>query len=178
MVTITGGSKLEAALKKIAQSASNAATVKIGFMAGSTYSVFPYTSIPLVAALNEFGHGKTPARPYFRNMVAAHSSEWPAGIAASLKENNYDAKKTLRDTGVVIEDLLRDSIIETNAPPLSPITVMLRGMKGNDASLIVTGKTVGQAAARVAAGKTNYGASTKPLIDSGEMLGAVRSEVE
>ena len=72
-----------------------------------------------------------------------------------------------------IKGQLQQSIIDTNEPALSPVTVMLRGMKSNDQSLVVTGKTVGEAAARVAAGKTNYGASTKPLIDSGNLLNAV-----
>lgn len=172
---ITGGAKLEAALAKMSSNLKRAATLRVGFLEGSTYP--DGTSVPLVAALNEFGHGKTPPRPFFRNMVAAKSPGWPAAIAPILKAADYDAHKALETVGEGIKGQLQESIIATNEPALSPITVMLRGMKANDSSLIVTGRTVGEAAARVAAGKTNYGASTKPLVDTGVLLAAADFEV-
>lgn len=174
-VSIKGGAKLEAELARMTANLSKAATLRVGFLQGSSYP--DGTSVPMVAALNEFGHGKTPPRPFFRNMVAAKSPGWPAAIAPLLKKNGYDAKRTLELMGEGIKGQLQQSIIDTNEPALSPITVMLRGMKANDSSLVVTGRTVGEAAARVAAGKTNYGASSKPLVDTGVLLAACDFEV-
>lgn len=171
MATIKGGDKLAAALKKISAKASKAASVQVGFLEGSTEP--DGTSIPMIAALNEFGTKTAPPRPFFRNMIAAKSDEWPAAVGDLLVANDYDSVATLDQTGAAIAGQLQQSIVDTFEPALSPVTVMLRGMKSNDQSLVVTGKTVGEAAERVAAGKTNYGASTKPLEDSGNMLNAV-----
>ena len=158
MVTITGGSKLEAALKKIADSAKNAASVRVGFLAGATYP--DGTSVPFVAAMNEFGHGigrnpgagnpdtrdHVPPRPFFRNMVADKSPEWPGAIAALLKTNDYDAQKTLSLTGEAIAGQLRESITKFTDPPLRPSTIARKGF-------------------------------SKPLIDTGHMLNSVDYEV-
>lgn len=178
MAAIKGGDKLEGYLKQLAARMGNTKSVAIGFLEGSTEP--DGTSIPMIAAIQEFGapKAKIPPRPFFRNMIAAKSPGWAAGIATQLKETNYDILKTLSRTGEAISGQLQESIISTYAPPLSPITVMLRGMKSNDQSLVVTGKTVGEAAARVAAGKTNYGASMKPLVDSGNLLNAVAYKVK
>lgn len=178
MATTRGGDKLGAALREMAAKLSKAKTVKIGFLEGSTYP--DGTSVPMVAAIQNFGapRAKIPPRPFFTSMIQQKSPGWGKAIAVNLKANDYDAKLTLENVGVGIGDQLRDSIIETNEPALSPITVMLRGMKSHDQSLVVTGKTVGEAAARVRDGKTNYGASTKVLDDTGHLLNSVDHEVK
>lgn len=176
-VTIKGGAGLQKKLAEIAKNLSKASTLRVGFFEGSDYP--DGTPVAMVAAIQNFGAPKVgiPPRPFFSNMVKAKSPAWPAAVAANLKASNYDAKVTLAIIGEGIKGQLKESIIETNEPALSPVTVMLRGMKSNDQSLVVTGKTVGEAAQRVKDKKTNYGASTKPLIDTGVMLGAVGSEV-
>lgn len=173
MATIKGGDKLAAALAKISAGVSKPATLSVGFLEGSTYP--DGTSTPMVAAIQEFGAQKAgiPPRPFFRNMIAAKSPEWPEAVGELLKDNDYDAERTLGRAGEGIKGQLQQSIIDTNEPALSPITVMLRGMKSNDQSLVVTGKTVGEAAARVKAGLTNYGASTKVLDETGHMINSV-----
>src|SRR5262249_53586908 len=77
------------------------------------------TPVAMVAALDEFGSEKAPPRPFFRNMVAAKSDEWPPAIAALLKANDYDAAKALELAGSGIKSQLQESIIDTVAPPLS-----------------------------------------------------------
>jgi hypothetical protein len=111
-------------------------------------------------------------------MISAKSPGWPAAIATQLRETNYDIPRTLNRLGNGIGGQLQESIIDTNAPALSPVTVMLRGMKSHDQSLVVTRKTVEEARARVAAGKTNYGASDKVLIESGHLVNSVGYEID
>jgi hypothetical protein len=178
MAAIKGGEKLEAALKEIAAKASKAATLSVGFLADSTYP--DGTSTAMVAAIQEFGAPAVgiPPRPFFRNMVASKSPEWPQAVGDLLKENDYDAEKTLGQTGEAIKGQLQESIINTNEPALSPVTVMLRGMKSNDQSLVVNRTVVEQARARVKAGLTNYGASTKVLDETGHMLNSVDYSVK
>jgi len=133
----------------------------------------------MVAAIQNFGApaAHIPPRPFFTNMVKDKSPEWPKAVGDLLKDNDYDANATLNQAGAGIKGQLQQAIVDTYAPALSPVTVMLRGMKSQDPTLVVTGKTVGEARARVKAGLTNYGASTKPLIEHGDMLNAVDFEV-
>jgi hypothetical protein len=178
MATIRStGPGLKPALASIVAKATNAHEVRAGFLEGSTYP--NGTSVPMVAAVQEFGAPKRgiPPRPFMRATFAAHSAEWLTVAKAALVENGYDAAVTLKQMGELISAQIKEQIIATTSPPLSPITVMLRGMRSNNPSLVVTGKTVGIAAARVAAGKTNYGASKKPLIDTDVMKSAVDFEV-
>lgn len=177
MVALSGGDKLEAALKKIAANVTKAATVEIGFPEGATYA--DGTSVPMVAALNEFGHGKTPPRPFFRTMISAKSGEWPSQIADDLKNNDYDAFKSLGHIGQIVANQLQQSIVDFSSPALSPITVMLRGMRGQKRYRgLAFYKLKNIAADRVSKGQTNYGASTKALVDTGQMLKEVKFVVK
>jgi hypothetical protein len=171
MATTTGGTKLTFRLNQIAANLAKASTVDVGFMAGSTEP--DGTSTPMVAAIQEYGAPKAsiPPRPFFRTMITKESSAWPGMLGKALKANDYDSAKALDLMGQNIQEELQQSIADLMSPALSPITVMLRGMRSKGGpNFKVTGKTVGEAARRVADGKTNYGASTKPLVDSGTML--------
>lgn len=178
MATIKGGNKLEAALKEISRNASKAGVVRVGFLSNATYP--DGTSIPMVAAVQEYGAPRAgiPPRPYFRTMVAAKAPEWPRAVGALLKSSNYDSEKTLTLMGEGIKGQLQQSIVDLTAPPLSQVTLMLRKMRSQDPDLKVTGKTVGEAARRVAAGESTSGVSTKPLVYSGDLLHAVDYEVK
>ena len=135
MATIKGGDKLGKALAEIAKNAANASSVQIGFMEGATYP--DGTSVPLVAALNEFGvpaHNQPP-RPFFRGMINDKSGEWPEAVAGLLKSTNYDAHKTLDQTGEAIGGQLKEAITVYVGPPLSPVTI---AKKGFDKQLVDT----------------------------------------
>lgn len=176
-VTFKGGDKLKAELTKILRKAKNARSVDIGFMGGSTEA--DGTSIPMIAAIQEYGAPSRgiPPRPFFRNMIEANKDKWAPILAGAMKASGNDAERSLGILGQEVQEELQDSIRSTNAPPLSPVTVMLRGMRANKPGLEVTAATVGEAAARVKAGKTSYGASVKPLVDSGTLLRSVTHKV-
>ena len=165
-------------LAEISKQVTKAGSVRVGFLEGATEP--DGTSIPMLASIHEFGapNAGIPPRPYFRTMIAAKSPEWGDALADLLKANDYDSAAALDLMGTGIGGQLQQSIIDVVAPPLSPITLMLRKMRSEDQSLVVSGKTVGEAAARVAAGESTAGVSTKPLIDSSNMLNAVGHEVK
>lgn len=177
MPTMSGGTTFRAILTKMAAKLSKPGTVRVGFLEGSTEP--DGTSIPMIAAIQEFGAPRAhiPPRPFFRTMITTKSPGWPGGIAFQLKATEYDIDETLHRTGLVIAGQLHESIIDTYSPALSPVTVMLRGMKSKDQSLVVNRRVVEQARARVEAGLTNYGASTKPLIEHGNLLNSIGYEV-
>lgn len=175
---IKGGDKLESALAEIAKNVTKAASVSVGFLEGATYpNGMPVAAI---AAIQEFGAPKVgiPPRPFFRTMINAKSGEWPKAIAGLLKANDYDAHKTMDMAGEAIEGQLRESIIDVNEPALSPVTLMLRKMRSEDSSLVVTGATVAEARKRVADGESTDGVSTKALDDTGHMIASVGHEVK
>lgn len=141
---ITGGDKLKAALDKIAAKLDKGGTLRVGFLEGATAP--DGQSIPLRAALNEFGHDNAPPRPFFRNMIAAKAKEWPEGIAYQLKATNYDVDRTLRITGVAIAGQLQQSILDLWEPALSPVTI---AKKGFDKPLIEHGDMINAVAFEV-----------------------------
>jgi hypothetical protein len=121
MATIKGGDKLESALKDLAARVAKPATLRVGFLEGATYP--DGTSVPMVAAFNEFGTSKAPPRPFFRNMISAKSKEWPAALAGLLETHNYDANVALNLAGEAIKGQLQQSIRDLVSPPLAESTI-------------------------------------------------------
>ncbi len=177
-VKLKGGEKLERFLKDLSAKVQKGATLNVGFLEGATYP--DGKSVAMVAAIQEFGApgASIPPRPFFRTMIDKESSSWGDKLAAALEATGYDADKALRILGEDIAGALRQSIIDTNSPALSEITLMLRKMKADNPDLKITGKTVGEAARRLAEGEEPTGVSTKPLVDSGHLLGSVDYEVK
>lgn len=153
MASIKGGHKLRQALAALSAKLSEPGTLRVGFLAGATAP--NGDSIPLRAAMNEYGHGNVPPRPFFRNMIAAKSGEWPAGIAHQLKVTKCDAKLTLERTGEAIKGQLQESILDLWAPPLSPKTI---AKKGFDKPLIEHGDMINAAAWEVTTTKVTLSA--------------------
>lgn len=179
-IGIKGGGLLEKRLAQLAKQVSNPATLRVGFLENATYP--DGTSVAEVAAIQNFGApGRgIPPRPFFSNMVARESPAWGAKLGKILarEDINWDAEKALTLMGEGIAAQLKQYIVETNAPPLSAITLMLRKMKQENPNLVVTGATVGEAASRIKAGESYGGVSTKPLVETGVMLAAVSYEVD
>jgi len=180
--SLQGGDKLTAKLAELSQHIAKASTVRVGYLEGSTEA--DGTPVAAIALWQEFGtinnrEGTViPPRPSFRTMIAAHSGEWGDILGRVLVHNDYDAENALEQMGLYIGGELQQSIIETNEPALSDITLMLRKMRSEDQSLEVTGATVGEAARRVVAGESVGGVSRKPLVDTGTMLKSVSYQVD
>jgi hypothetical protein len=175
---IKGDKKLEQSLQKLSKGLSKGGTLRVGFLEGSTYP--DGTSVPMVAAIQEYGAPSVgiPPRPFFRRMINEKSKEWPKAIAGLLKATDGDVHKTLMLTGEALKGQLQASIVNLVDPPLSPVTVMLRGMRSQNPDLEVNRTVVEQARQRVAQGLTNYGANDKPLIYTSNLLNSVDYEVK
>ena len=147
MAFVRGGSKFQSKLNELTIKLVRTPKLRVGFLEGSTYP--DGTSVPLIAAINEFGAPSRgqPPRPYFRNMIAAKKKEWAPAMAALMKANNYDTEKVLNLTGEAIKGQLVESIASLTSPPLKPSTIRRKGF-------------------------------SKPLIDTSAMIGSVGFEVK
>jgi hypothetical protein len=174
---LSGGGKLDKYLTKTAAHVGSRQEVSVGFLSGATYP--DGSSVAMVAAIQEFGAPSVgiPPRPYFRSMIAAHKAEWGDQLGRVLVAQDYNGTAALGSMGQVIAGELRESIVALTAPPLSPVTLMLREMRHLNPDLVVTGATVRDAAARVKAGLSYSGAPTKPLVDTGHLLQSIDYEV-
>lgn len=138
-----GGDKFEAALKDLAKKLKQPGTLRVGFLEGATYPD-DGQSVAEVAFFNEFGKTVTVKnehpvagelggtyfqlpRPFFRNMIAKNGDSWPSAIAQNLKSQDYDTKKVLDLAGDGISGQLRQSIQDTNSPPLAQSTIDQKG---------------------------------------------------
>lgn len=110
-------------------------SVTVGFHGGE----YPDgTPIAAVAFWNEYGHGATPPRPFFRQMIAKDSPEWAGRMAQSAKYYKYDGHKVLDVMGVSIGEALQQSINDFTTPALSPNTRKKSAKAGFDKPLIDT----------------------------------------
>jgi hypothetical protein len=137
VATIKGGDKLAAKLAELAKLVARPATLHVGFFEKSSYP--DGKPVALIAAIQEFGAPSRgiPPRPFFRNMVAAKSGEWPAAIAGLLRANGMDAAGALEVAGQRIAGQLQESINQTNSPPLAASTI---ARKGHSKPLIDSGR--------------------------------------
>lgn len=176
-MAVTGGDKLARKLAEIAAKVKGLPHVEVGFPETARYE--DGTLVAMVAAIQEFGAPAAgiPPRPFFRTMIAKHRDAWGPGLGGILAANGMDVEAGLKGLGQVIEGQLRQSIVDMNSPALSPTTLMLRRMRTDDPSLQVTGKTVGEAAAKVKAGASYAGVSTKPLVDIGRQGGTLLNSI-
>lgn len=178
MAVISGGDKLAKALAQIASKAKG--NLKVGFLEGATYPESG-ESVASVAFWNEYGHGgnfPAPPRPFFRSMVASESGSWGPKLAALLKHTEDDGQKALAMLGEDIKGALQESIATFEGVPLSPTTLMLRKIYGNNPSAITSVTQVLDAQRRVKEGEAGAtGTQAKPLVWTGHMMNSVDYEV-
>lgn len=136
MAKISGGEQLESRLQELAEKVGNPGTLRVGFLERSTYP--DGTPVALVAAVHNFGAPSRgiPPRPFFSNTVAAGKKKWGDALVTLLKENDYDAKRSLALMGEGIKGEIQNAINNGSYTPLKPATVR---RKGFDKPLIDTG---------------------------------------
>lgn len=152
MAVLNNTGKLESFLESLAGRLKRGDVVRVGFLEGSTYP--DGTPTAMVAAVQNFGAPKMgiPPRPFFSNMVTTASPQWGDELAKVLKAAQYDGALALARMGERIAGQLRESINQTNAPALSPVTI---ARKGFAKPLIDTGHMWNSVAYEVAAEGTN-----------------------
>ena len=130
--------------------------IKVGFFESAKYP--DGTPIAYVAAIQEFGHGPIPPRPFMRPAEQQNAAKWQKGIAAGVKaalNGEVTIEHALEQVGMVAAGDVRKAIRAVTAPPLADSTIRAR-----------QGRLKGKKSA-----------SNKPLVDTGQMIQAVTSAV-
>lgn len=127
MAQVSGGDRLRAELARIAANLSQGGTLRVGFLENATYP--DGKPVAMIAAIQNWGApgAGIPPRPFFSNMVRDKSERWPGALALNLRANDYDARLALQLMGEGIAGQLRQSIRDTNTPPLAPSTIARKG---------------------------------------------------
>ena len=149
-VTVTGGDKYKAVLEKIARLKL---TAQAGIPAGATTT--DGKSIPEYAAYNEFGTSRIPARPFMRTTANEHQNEWCETLAGALKGEilKDNAKGAMGLVGEQMKAHIQQTIQKGSFAPNAPRTVANKRAKGKVEP-------------------------DHPLIDTGQMLASIISEVK
>lgn len=109
--------------------------VQVGFQADQTYE--DGTTLPEVAAYNEFGSSDTPARPFMRQSFENHQKELQAAcdrVNQALAQGGT-AESALDELGVFLKGLVQEEIVEGGFEPNAPSTI---NKKGSEQPLIDT----------------------------------------
>ncbi|CAI1224441.1 hypothetical protein [Serratia proteamaculans] len=134
-INLKGGDAMDGYLNALAEKIGKGKLLRVGFLENSTYP--DGTQTATVAAADEYGNpaNNQPARPYFRNMIAERSPDWPNQMGKLILANNYDVSRSLSLMGENIKSQLQESIISLTEPKLAQSTI---DRKGFDKPLIET----------------------------------------
>lgn len=175
MATIkrVGGYKgMDKALSDVARKFEVKGELRVGFLEDAKYP--DGTSVALIAVTNNYGAPSKgiPPRPFFSNMVADKSPDWPAQLGEILTHNGGDGEQALGLMGELIKGQLQDAIVAGAYEPNSPVTDLLKQrfpMGGQ------TFADVQQARTDVKNGET--APAGKPLVHTGDMQNSVDWEI-
>lgn len=175
MASVTGGDALDRKLRELTDRMSKAHEVRVGFLENATYA--DGTTVATVAAINNFGapEANIPARPFFSNMIEDNKDGWGDIFGDLIKSVDFDAAKALELMGEGMAGQLREEIISTSSPALSPVTVLLRERFPTRDGM--TFADVIQAMRDVADGERGTAGNAKPLVWSGHLLNSIDKEV-
>lgn len=170
MATVSGGDAARRHLEELARKLGTAKVVRAGFTERAKYP--DGTPVAVAAAANNFGAPKKgiPPRPFFSNAIAQNKPIWGKRLGMELRAAGMDSREALERMGSVMAGNIAESLVELNAPALSPVTLLLR-----ERFPTRVGMTFGDVmAARrdVASGKVSKltGTGAKPLVWTGFML--------
>lgn len=153
---------------------------KIGWFEASKYP--DGTPVAYVAAIQEMGApGKSiPPRPTMRPAAIETEKkvrELAAQGAKAILSGSQTADTVMEGIASTVQSQISKNIATLTEPPLSPITLGAR--KYRQQGKTVTGKTIGEIATLLKAGKLDLtGVSTKPLEDTGLLSATLTSVVE
>lgn len=138
--------------------------------------------VAYVASIQEFGSPEQniPPRSFMRSTAIEEQTKWAETAASGAKQilaGKENSETAMQKIVLQAQGDVSKKIASIQDPPLSPITLGARKYRAE--GIRVTGKTIGEIAARLKAGTLDIsGVSTKPLEDTGFMSATLTSIVE
>lgn len=135
MAKLRGGDEARKILRQFMEMARDPFVLRVGFLENATYP--DGKPVAMIGAIQNYGAPRAgiPPRPFFSNMIRKKQGEWPSAIVTLMRDNDMDIERVLTIAGAAIAEQLKQSIIDTNTPPLADSTV---ARKGFDKPLIDT----------------------------------------
>lgn len=154
-ISIKGGDKWRKALSRLAQ--DKVIKVRAGVLEGAKTT--DGKSVATYAAYNEFGTDNIPVRPFMRNTLTREWENWERDLGAFLGKG-MTPEEALRAVGARMADDIKKTIqesidIEANAP-----------------------STIRKKTRQATGGEEGATDTPPPLIDKGNLLLSIKSEVE
>lgn len=133
-VTISGGTKWQAYLERLAQKVQ----VRAGVMEGATNDA--HERIAPYAACNEFGTARIPPRPFMRNTLERERENWIRNVGAALA-NGLSPEQALELVGTRMAEAIQTTIKSNLPPPNAPSTIRRKNREeaGRAGTLVDTG---------------------------------------
>lgn len=129
--------------------------VNVGWFETSRYE--DGTPVAYVATIQEVGYGPIPPRPFMRPTISEQREAWRNTLALGAKrvlDGRMDTSQMLLAFGLSAAGDVAQTIKAVTAPALEPATLRSRQSK-----------------------KKTKGVSSKPLVDTGQMLQSVTAQV-
>ncbi len=170
--------KIRKTLESIPEQFANK-EAKVGWFPAAQYE--NGTPVAYVALIQEKGAPEAgiPARPFIGPTVDKHQSEWVELLgagAASVMRGKHTADDVLTMVGAQVVGDIQEQIASNSVQALSPVTLVLR--KWRREGRVITGKTVGEAAAAYANDPSIIGGvNADPLQDSGLLIDSINHTV-
>lgn len=133
-VTISGGTKWQAYLERLAQKVQVRAGVMEGAKTDAGERVAPY------AACNEYGTSRIPPRPFMRKTLERERENWIQGVGALLGKGR-SPDEALELVGTRMAENIEATIMSNMAPANAPSTIRRKNRTeaGRAGTLVDTG---------------------------------------
>lgn len=143
-----------------------------------------------IAAVQEFGSPSLgiPPRPFIRPTIEQIQKDMPdlaKKLTNAVISGKITANQALNQLGLKIEGDLRKNISLATDPPLSPVTIAIRGFKNKNPDATINRTFVNKVRQAIERGETGKGQlgdqsfrNKTPLNDTGFMLASITSVVE
>ena len=168
-----GWARLRAELEK----ARGRPHVKVGVLAADADKAYEGggTTVLDVAIWNEFGTERIPERSFLRSTAdeqrAAMGSRMQAYMRA-FENGSLSISGALERIGLEMQAAIKHTIVTMTDPPNAPSTIRAKARRAGRREIARARREGGKAAADAALAKYN-----NPLIDTGQLLNSIHSEV-
>lgn len=126
MFGIEGGERLLKILEAMNKGLESAKSVEAGWEDGNVHPEAEVNTAT-VAAWQEYGTKKIPARPFMAPARLTNQSKWSSELGKEIKKCAYNVELALGEVGQLMKKDIQQAIMDVYSPPLHPDTIAKKG---------------------------------------------------